>query len=78
MDEVDEVGGAGAPVDAVEVTETVVLADSINVADPDGLGQWKRYALKLDDDTVEPVEEDDVDDVDDAADDELDDELDDE
>ena len=43
-------------------TETVVLADAVNVADPDELA---------DDDTVEPVEDDDVDSVgDDDSDDE--------
>ncbi len=56
IDELDEVDGADAPDGTAAATETVVLADAVNVADPDD---------QADDDTVEPVEEDDVESADD-------------
>ena len=56
VDELDEVDGADAPDGTAAATETVVLADAVNVADPDD---------QADDDTVEPVEEDDVESADD-------------
>ena len=62
VDELGAVDGVDVPEATVAATETVVLADAVNVADPDELA---------DDDTVEPVEDDDVDSVgDDDSDDE--------